>query len=427
MSGTNIFSQRYIDFVNKHRSANYAEMSSADVDAFLQEANEIKTEYNNFELVVKANANSLYGSSGNQYFSFYCPRLAGDITMTGKHFTVLIDRAINNYFTKWNEDPSNLKRIQEFYPNVVSIKPFHYVKDTIDDLCVYGDTDSRYVRLDSIYKLLVLEDGSTMKLPESDKELADFAVFMNEHYFAPIVKNSIEEDCKFRNARLGYMKMGHEVTSRRSVFIMKKKYIMNSIWVDGRLLDKPKLKYRGVELRRGSVSESAKKILELLVTKYIQLNYDLSAMVKECHKVFKYIKTKRDVNMIYQISSVSGLSSITKDKDGRYVSDKNHIQMQLACSWLNFIHQNKLEDRYQPAFEGQKMQFYYCAEGSPYKVIAVPDDVDMSTIQNLPEPDWNKMIIQSIIKPFYRYISDKKDVTDKDIEYFLIGVQQINF
>ena len=101
--------------------------------------------------------------------------------------------------------------------------------------------------------------------------------------------------------------------------------------------------------------------------------------------------------------------------------------MQIALSWNNFIEKNKLQGLYRPAFEGQKMQYYYCAEGSGFKVIGIPDDYEINEIKGLPEVDWNKMIMQSILKPICRYILDKTDIDDKDIEAFLLGVKIWNF
>ena len=75
------------------------------------------------------------------------------------------------------------------------------------------------------------------------------------------------------------------------------------------------------------------------------------------------------------------------------------------------------------------MQYYYC-DDKDYKVIGVPDDYDICDIPNLPDVDWNKMIYQTIVKPLTRYIIDKRageDVTDKDVEAFMLGVKRLNF
>ena len=70
--------------------------------------------------------------------------------------------------------------------------------------------------------------------------------------------------------------------------------------------------------------------------------------------------------------------------------------------------------------------FYYDKNG---KVVGVPDDVDINKVPNLPEPDWNKMLNQILVKSILKYISelDNKKITDKEVQNFLLNVRKINF
>lgn len=418
------FSDRYNELVS-----NTQDLSKYSIDELVQileEAKKTQSIYDNMQLVVKCDGNSLYGVSASIYFSLNDFDIAEDITMTGKFFAVSVDRNINKFFVNWGDNESLI--IQKFYPQVTSIRKFtEYVPDTINDLCVYGDTDSRYIDLSRIYSLLLLNNGESLKLPESNKELADFACFLMDNFISQIIKDTIDNESDFRNMKKGHLKMNHEITTRRCIFQKKKKYIMTAIWTDGKLLDKPKLKFKGVELKKGSMAPKMKKILSKLVDKYLLENYTIPMLRLECLKLIKYIKSKKEKDFIYSISSVSGLKDICKDSNGVYTSDKNHIQMQIALSWMNFIEVNKLHNDYRPPFEGQKMNFYYCAEGSGYKVIGVPDDVDINKVKGLPEPDWNQMINMIFLKPLLRYIYDKDLIDDMDIEHFILGVKQWKF
>lgn len=422
-----LFSKRYFDVLEK--SQHISEMTDEELNDFEILATEVESEYENFQLIVKRNCNSLYGVSANKFFSLHDTDVAEDITVTGKHYAVIVDKAINNFFVSWNK-PEILEIVREFYPKVSGLVNFiEYVPDTKDDLCCYGDTDSRYVRMDKIYNLMLDENGNKMELPDSDIELADFAVFLEDKFIAKIIKKTIDDDCEARNARKGFLKMNHEVTTRKSIFLKKKKYIMTPIWSDGKMLPKPKMKFKGVELKKGSMSEKAKKILTKLVNKYILEGYTIEQLRQEVLKIIKYIKLKRDKELIYQISSVSGLSDVVKNDSGNWISKsgKNHIQMQIVLSWNNFIDKNNLGELYKQPFEGQKMQYYICDENSGYKVIGIPDEYEINDIKELPEPDWNKMIIQTIVKPLCRYIIDKDEIDDKDIEAFLVGAKIWNF
>lgn len=421
----NLFSQRYFDLMARKDHVN--EMSKEELSKYLLELQEAYEEYEQLQLVVKRNANSLYGSSASKYFSLHNTDIAEDITCTGRWFAILVDHTINDFFVHWADSENkqkNLEKLREFYPNLEDIRNFsEYVPDTKNDLCCYGDTDSRYFRMDLLYDLLF------MKLPEDKKELGDFSMFMAHNFINEIIKTSIDADCEKRNARKGFMKMAHEITTGKSIFIKKKKYIATPFLSDGVYHD-TKFKYQGVELKKGSMSEKAKKIISKLINKYLIENYTTEQIRIELLKIVKYIKLKKDKELIYQISSVSGLDNMKQNSEGIWVSDKTHIQMQIALSWNNFITQNKLTEVYKPAFEGQKMQFYYTKNDPFYKVIGIPDDYNISEIPNLPEVDWQRMIFQTIIKPIGRYIIDKsanEDITDKDIEAFMYGVKTFDF
>ena len=212
--------------------------------------------------------------------------------------------------------------------------------------------------------------------------------------------------------------MAHEVTTRNAIFQAKKKYIMSVIWKDGKLLKEPKMKYTGVEIKKGESSKRIKNIIEILVKKYLIKDVSTNELKEEIFNLFKYIKTRRQKSLIYRISTVSNLKEIYfDDKSNKYVSDKTYIQMQMALFWYNFVHQNK-EMQYKLPFEGQKMNFYYDINGN---VVAVPDDLDIDNVPNLPEPDWNVMIKQVLVKPILKYILDKRDtVTDTDVDGFLV-------
>ena len=416
------FSARYDELLEKTK--NLENYSLKELENLLHDAKDTQAEYKNLNLVVKCDANSLYGVSASEYFSLHDVDIAEDITTTGKHFAVIVDRAINNFFVNW--DKKELKIIQKFYPKVIKLRKFtEYAPDTINDICVYGDTDSRYCDTEIVYSLMLTEEGP-MQLPESDEELSNFVIFLMKEFLNNIIKTTIDTDCEYRNARKGYLKMNHEVTTRKCVFIKKKKYILTQIWKDGKFLNKPKFKFQGVELKKGSMSGRAKKILTKLVEKFLLDNFSVEQLRGECLKLFHYIKQRKEKDFIYQISTVSGLSDITK-KDNIYSSNKNHIQMQIAISWLNFIEKNNLSKEYKPPFEGQKMNYYYCNPDSGYKVIGVPDDVNINSVPNLPEPDWNRMLSNVLLKPLMRYVTSKEKIDDKDAEYFLLGVKQLNF
>jgi DNA polymerase elongation subunit (family B) len=418
-----IFALRYINLSNKVKDL--SQYTLEQLKELEHEANIIKKEYDNLQLVVKCDANSLYGVSASKYFSLHDTDIAEDITMGGKFFAVKVDHALNKKLQTWGQ--KELEIIQIFYPQVIRLRKFtEYVPDTKNDFCAYGDTDSRYCCMDLFYSLMETESG-IMELPEDDEELSNFTTFINERIIALTIKETIDYECEMRNARKGHLKMAHEVTTRKSIFLKKKKYILALIMKDGKFFKIRKLKLTGVELKKGSSSGKIKAILSKIVEKYLINNESIDKLRNDLIKIISYIKGKSLIDHIYLITSVSGLKDITF-KDGRYTSEKTHIQIQIALSWMNFIHENKLTEQYKIPFEGQKMLYYYCDENSKYKVIGMPDDVDINEIKNiLPKPDYNKMLLNyALIKPFLRYTLDKETIDDADTMNFLLGVKPVD-
>lgn len=420
----NEFSKRFLNLEKQISDDSLLNsLSIEELNNLLLEAKEAEKEYGNLELIVKRDANSLYGTTGSEYFSLGDYDSAEDITQTGKYYAVLVDIAINNFFVNWDEN--ELKIIQQFYPECKSLRKFtEYQKDTENDLCVYGDTDSRYIDLEKIYKLIGIDFPENTI--EGNKELSKFGVFLMENFIDNIIKTTIDNDIKYRNATNGRLKMAHEITTRRSILQKKKKYVMNAVWKDGKFLSKNKIIYKGVEIKKGEINKNMKKIIQILLEKFIEEKSDESQIRIELIKLIKHIKKQNNKAYIYKISSVSGLNNIYKDENGVYKSDKNHIQIQIALFWYNFITQNNYLDLYKFPFEKQKMYFYYAEDPIKGKyVVGVPDDVDINSVKGLPEPNWKLMLNEILIKPILRYIKKYDKIDDKIIDNFLLDIKEI--
>ena len=427
-----VFSIRYYELLEKINNDEYLNsLNKIELKELMNEAEEVRQIYKNLELIVKRDANSLYGTSASIYFSLGDFDIAEDITISGKHSGIIVDVAINNFFKYWGD--KELKIIQQIYPNVVKIRQFtEYQKDTINDICVYGDTDSRYLDIGIIYNLLIVHDQygfeEPLKIPENtiegNKSISDFGIFLMENFINNIISETLKVDIVERNAKLGYLKMAHEVTTRKCIFQAKKKYIMSVIWKDGKFLSKTNLVYKGVELKKGELNKRVKKIIKLLVEKFLLENYTKDQIREEILKLIKYIKARAEKDFVYKNTSVSGLKNIYKNENGIYVSSKNHIQMKIALFWYNFLEKNNLQQDYAFPFEGQKMCYYYANNNI---VVGVPDDVDINRVPNLPEPDWNKNLNMILVKSMLKYISeiDNKKINDKSVENFLLNVREI--
>lgn len=423
MSGNNNdsseFSKRYNNIESLlEDDERLSKLSVAELKSVLTELKEAEKEYKNLELIVKRDANSLYGTTGSEYFSLGDFDSAEDITQTGRFYAVLVDREINNFFVNWDE--TEWKIVKTFYPEAKPRKFTEYRADTANDICVYGDTDSRYLDFGKIYELININIPPNTE--EGNKSLSDFAIFMMDNFINGIIKTCIDEDITYRKANHGRLKMAHEVTTRISILQAKKKYAMNTIWEDGKFLIENTLVYKGVELKKGELNPRIKKIIQTLLEKFIQERSDEEEIRLEILKIIKHIRKLNNKDYIYRSSSVSGIFNAYLDNKV-WKSEKNHIQIQIVLSWLNFIETNNLHNEYKPPFEGQKMYFYYDVNG---KVFGVPDDVELNSVKGVPEPDYYRMLKDILVKPLLKYIKEYNEINPKHIENFLLGVKEFS-
>lgn len=418
------FSSRYNNLIQA--TSDISNMSNHDLLMLLEEAKLAMAEYDELQLTVKLDGNSLYGVSASIFYSLVDFDVAEDITCSARHFAIIVDIALNKFFSKW-ATPENLKIIQKFYPQVTRIENFNnYKRDSVNDLCVYGDTDSRYLDIYAIYQLMFVGDENNLfpdLSEDGNVELAKFSVFLMENFVNDVIAKTLNEDIDARGGTKGYLRMAHETTTRRTIFQAKKKYIMPIIYKDGKIFSKPKFTAKGVELKRGEMNKRIKKIIETLVKKFVLEGYTEKMMREEILKLYKYIKIRKDKDFIYRITSVNNMKDVVQQPSGIYTCDKTHIQAKIALSWCNFLRDNNLEGRFKKPFNGQKMNYYYDRDG---KVIGVPDDVNINDVEGLPEPNWNLMIEQTLVKSVMKYIYDENKFDDKDINNFLLGVKRLD-
>jgi DNA polymerase elongation subunit (family B) len=425
----NKFSHKFIDLKIKMNDEEYLKSLTLDeLKLFKKEISDVLSEYDGLQLVVKRSANSLYGSSASEFFMLVDYNLAEDITTLSQHSGIIIDIAINEFFVSWGE--VELQKIKEFYPQVTELRKFtEYKKDTVNDVCVYGDTDSRYIDFEMIYSFIGVD--LPPNTPDGDKELSDFVLFMGKNYIDVIISDTLRVDIDKRNATFGHLEMAHEVTCRRSIFQRKKKYILNVIFKDGKLLKKASLKVVGVELKKGEINKRMKKIISTLVDKFIVENKSVDFVRDEILKLIKYVKGRGEKDFIFLYTGVNGLSDIDRNKDKydriTYTSEKNHLQMQVALFWYNFIEKNNLHQEYKQPFEGQKMMYYTGIENGLSVVVGVPDDVDINLVKNLPKPNWNIMLNRLLVKTMMKYVLDGREFNDKDVEAFLLNIQIFDY
>ena len=116
---------------------NIYEMDLNELKEFKEEVVDLRHEYALLENAYKVCANAGYGSSANEHFYFFLPKLASDITGECRNLTQTMWHNLEEFFheTLWNR-----KDIQEQFGFELDEKKHDWYRE--QPISVYSDTDS---------------------------------------------------------------------------------------------------------------------------------------------------------------------------------------------------------------------------------------------------------------------------------------------
>jgi DNA polymerase elongation subunit (family B) len=291
-------------------------------------AEEVKL--NTRQMAIKILLNSLYGALGNKYFRFFSADMAESVTTSGQLSIRWIERKLNEFmnFTLKTEDV---------------------------DYVVAIDTDSVYMTFDSLVDK-VFDKGTP------NTKILDFLDEISSGKIEPFITESYEELAEYMNAYKQKMFMGREVISDSSVFIAKKRYIMNVLDNEGVRYKEPKIKMMGVEAVRSSTPAICRKTIKEMI-KII-----LNGTEKEAQDFIK--ETKHDFfnSEFVDIAFPRTANNIDKFRDPATLFVKGtpiHIRGSLLYNFA--IDETKLKDKYEPIENGTKIKFCYLKMPNPLK------------------------------------------------------------
>jgi DNA polymerase elongation subunit (family B) len=292
----------------------------------------------NMQLAKKIQLNSAYGAIANEYFRWFDFDLAEAITMSGQLSIRWIERKVNEYMNK-------------------------LLKTNKVDYVIASDTDSIYVNMEPLVKILAVDD--------TQKIIKALDVFCEEKIQKTINK-SYEELATYMNAYEQRMSMKRETIADKGIWRGKKMYILNAWNVEGVQYSEPKLKIQGIEAVRSSTPKSCrssiKKALELI-------------MNKDEHAVREYImdfKMKFMKLPFEEVAFPRGMNGMDKYIDRNTIYMKGTpIHVKGALLYNDLLVKKNLSKKYQMIGNGDKIKFAYLKLPNPIRdsVISVPDNL----------------------------------------------------
>jgi len=301
----------------------------------------LKREANNLhnqQMAIKIAMNSLYGATANIYFLYYINEMAEAITTSGQLSIRWAEKSVNAYLNK-------------------------LLKTDDKDYIIYIDTDSIYVDMSSVIKASF---GTVDVSRAKGEEFLDKVCKMK-------IEKVLEDGYKDLASKMGAyrqaMVMKREKITDKTVFIAKKRYIMNTLNSEGVHYDKPKISVTGLESVRSSTPEVCRDKLrgsfdvimngdELAVQKFIE----------DFRQEFYKLPPEA-------IGRNSGTDNIDKYRDrGNLYKKGCPMHVRGAILYNYYLQENGLDKKFTSISGGDKIKFLHLKQPNPIKenIISFP-------------------------------------------------------
>lgn len=348
----------------------------------------LRDNFGNTEQGIKVFLNSIYGATASPYFFGYNTHVAEAVTLQGQEIIKFSANLVNRYFRDYWHKDTKLHKVL----GVTDVNPM------LQDVNVYGDTDSIYLTLQELFKTCNYTPGSE----------ADIIIKLTELRLKDFFKQAFDKyAAKFNTENIQDFEL--ETISFSALMLRKKKYVLDIAWTDTPAYFKPQtnIKSKGIEIVQSSTPPFARKHLNKLLIDILRDKKKLN--ISKFVKKLKELRTEFELESIDNISMQSSIGDYEKfignDTDKLEINSHCPFHIKGAGHYNHMLNKNKkLKSKYNMNRTGDKIKYFYANIEQLGGVNCFAYQPGAFPIEFAPTVDFDTQFAKSIIDPINRLI-----------------------